>query len=117
VSENLNDWTAGEPRIVLQSCDQCGRYRYLPRQRCEACGVTEATAVPAGGEGTCVGFSVLIVTADRGQPVRLALVELAEGAIAMTRADADVRAGDRVSLRFDDATGVLLPVATRTATR
>jgi hypothetical protein len=54
-----------------------------------------------------------MVTAERGEPVCFALVELAEGPVAMTHADPDVRAGDRVHIRFDDTTGTPLPVATR----
>jgi uncharacterized OB-fold protein len=117
MNADVNDWTAGEPRVVLHSCDQCGHYRYLPRERCEACGATEATAVAAAGRGMCVARTELTVPPDRGEPVRLALVELTEGAIAMTRADADVRTGDWVQLRFEEAAGVLLPVATRSTAR
>lgn len=111
----MSDWTAGVPRLLLYSCDRCGRYRYVPRLRCDACAAPEATPVPAAGHGLCVAFSELVVTADRGEPVRLALIEVAEGPIVMTRADADVCVGDRVEIRFDDSTGALLPVATTSA--
>jgi hypothetical protein len=62
-----------------------------------------------------VGFTELVATVQHGEPVRLALVELAEGPIVMCRADPGVRPGDRVAIRFDDSSGPLLPVATATA--
>lgn len=114
MTSRTDDWTRGRPQLLLDSCDQCGQYRYLPRLRCEACGSPDTTLVTAGeDDGVCVAFSELLVAADRGEPLRLALVELAEGPIAMTRADPDVRVGDRVRVHFEDFAGALLPVAAR----
>lgn len=95
------DWTTGVPRLVLHRCERCGHHRYLPRVRCDACGSAAATAVAAGGEGLCVALTVLHVTPDGiDEPVRLALVELDEGPIAMGRAESDVRGGVRVRVHF-----------------
>ena len=105
------DWTAGVPRLLLRSCDQCGRYRYLPSERCETCGSREVTPVPAAGSGLCVARTRLAARGDAAEPVVLVLVELDEGPVAMGRADPGVAPGDRVHVRFGSlpAAGPLVP--------
>lgn len=110
------DWTAGEPVLLVAGCGRCGNHWYLPHEHCPVCGADEVTDVAATGRGLCVAVTRLHVTADPHRagdgPVRLALVELDEGPVVMGRAHDDaLAAGDRavVSFRPDGHEGVLVP--------
>jgi uncharacterized protein len=107
------DWTDGEPRLLVATCERCGQQRYLPRLRCPVCGGEEATDAPASGRGLCVAATRLHAAATTdGEEVRLVLVELDEGPVVMGRAHDDTLApGDRALLSFrdDGRDGALVP--------
>jgi uncharacterized OB-fold protein len=72
-----------DERVVLQRCDDCGRWVYYPRSRCPSCLSDRLTWTPVDGEGTVYTFTVAEQAtaapfADE-VPQLLAVVELTEG--------------------------------------
>jgi uncharacterized OB-fold protein len=110
-------WTglrAGQ--LLLQRCDECGRFRHPPRPMCPHCQSLAWSAVPAAGRGEVVsfvrprhprwpwfegGYVVVLVELEEGVRVVSNLVEAAPDT---------VRTGMSVAVRFehfDD--GLVLP--------
>lgn len=101
MNDTLADWTSGEARLVVSACRRCHNHWYLPRLHCPVCGSTGADRVEASGTGLCVAVTRLHGSADEGAPVRLALVELDEGPLALGRVHGtDLRPGDRARVAF-----------------
>lgn len=44
--------------VRLQKCDECGRFRFIPSERCP-CGSTAATWTPIAGTGEVYAFTVI----------------------------------------------------------
>jgi uncharacterized OB-fold protein len=101
--ERMTDWTTGVARIVVSTCDNCGNVWYLPHERCPACWATESRSAAAAGTGLCVAVTQVHVTLDGGGPVGLALAELDEGVLVLGRAGGPLRAGDRVTVHFEQS--------------
>jgi uncharacterized protein len=52
-AETLPWWqAAAEHRLVVQRCDECGRYRHPPSPRCPHCHSAQASFVEHDGSGT-----------------------------------------------------------------
>ena len=52
-AETLAWWqAAAEHRLMVQRCDECGRYRHPPSPRCPTCHSVEASLVEHDGSGT-----------------------------------------------------------------
>lgn len=99
---HLDDWTDGEPRLVVTGCASCGHHWYLPQRHCPVCGSGDHDPLSAAGTGLCVAVSRVHVTTDPGaDPVVLVLVELDEGPVVMGRTHDDALApGDRAGVTF-----------------
>ncbi|MGZ4465362.1 MAG: Zn-ribbon domain-containing OB-fold protein [Nocardioides sp.] len=112
------DWTRGEPRLVLTTCGRCTHVWQLPHRHCPVCGSDDHDHEPARGTGLCVAVTRVHVTADGGDPVALALVELDEGPLVMGRLHDDGLApGDRAAVDFrpDGPGAALVPSFAREA--
>lgn len=102
IETSVDDWTQGEPRIVVTGCASCGHHWYLPQLHCPVCGSGDNDPEVAAGLGLCVAVSRVHVTTEAdADPVVLVLVELDEGPIVMGRSHDDGLApGDRAVVGF-----------------
>jgi len=107
------DWTTGEAAIVYQRCGACGAMQYFHRGFCASCGATELTELRASGEGTVYATSLVCRAATPETkahlPYNIVLVDTAEGFRMMAHGDHDLAIGDRVSARFVQFAGRLVP--------
>lgn len=94
---------AGELRI--QSCESCGALRHPPGPMCPVCHETKRSYVVASGRGTVHSFVVHHAPPIPGKtlPLRLALVDLAEGVRMVGEAKDDVEIGDAVLADFEQS--------------
>lgn len=110
--ETREFWAAAaEGRLLLKTCEDCGRAHWYPRIVCPLCGSGRVGWRPASGRGTLHAFSA---PARAEPPYVLAYVTLEEGPMLMTNVvDArpeDLRIGQAVSVRFRAAPeGRMLP--------
>jgi uncharacterized OB-fold protein len=78
---------ANQGRLVLQKCRPCGHFRWTPQILCTRCLSEDFTWEEVSGEGVIYSFTVVhrpplpAFTA----PYVLAVVELAEGPLMLTR--------------------------------
>jgi uncharacterized OB-fold protein len=83
-----------EERVVLQRCDDCGRWVHYPRSRCPSCLSDRLTWTEVDGLGTVYTFTVAEQPtappfADE-VPQLIAIVELTEGVrLSTTLVDVD----------------------------
>ena len=109
----MADWTKGEQAIVYQSCKACGGVQYFRRDFCAACGSTELAEHGASGEGTVYATSLVLRAATPETrahvPYNIVLVDAAEGFRMMAHGENDLAIGDRVTARFEQFTGRLIP--------
>ena len=72
-----------EHQLRLQRCDDCGAFRFIPKEVCPSCASVQATWTPVSGAGTVYSYST--VYRGTGQafqedlPFIVVMVELAEG--------------------------------------
>lgn len=70
-------------RMVLQRCDGCGRYRFIPGEICPHCHSRAATWTPVSGRGSVYTYTVVhrapTPAYQAHAPYVLAQVELEEG--------------------------------------
>lgn len=80
--ENMHFWSAAaEGKLLLRTCDSCGKAHWYPRAVCPLCGSTELHWTQASGRGKIYAFS----PARRAAPTyTLAYVTLDEGPAVMT---------------------------------
>ena len=113
MSEKLADWTTGAEAIVYQHCTACGARQYFRRSFCAACGSTELTENRASGAGTVYATSLVCRAATPETrahvPYNIVLVDTAEGFRMMAHGDNDLVIGDKVSARFTQFAGRLVP--------
>ena len=110
---SLADWTAGEEAIVCQCCAACGSSQYFRRSFCRLCGAPDPAEKSASGEGIVYAAS-LVVRAATPQtrahvPYNIVLVETVEGFRMMAHGDNDLAIGDKVTARFVQFAGRLVP--------
>ena len=107
------DWTKGEQAIVYQSCKACDGLQYFHRDFCAACGSTELVEHRAGGEGTVYATSLVPRAATPETrahvPYNIVLVDAAEGFRMMAHGENSLAIGDKVTARFEQFTGRLVP--------
>jgi hypothetical protein len=110
--ETREFWVAaGEGRLLLPRCDDCGRNHWYPRAHCPLCGSVRLRWVQASGRGTLHAFS----PARRAEPqYTLAYVTLDEGPTLMTNIvgapPEALRIGQPVVVRFQpSAEGRMMP--------
>jgi len=104
---------AGEGRLLLKKCSDCGAFHHYPRGLCPFCFSDRVEWVEAKGTGTVYTYSVT----RRAGPVAycIAYVTLDEGVSMLTNiVDCDlddVRIGQRVKVTFKRTeAGVAMPM-------
>lgn len=104
---------AGEGRLLLKECGDCGKPHHYPRALCPFCLSINVDWKQASGKAEIYSFSVL----RRGPPTPycIAYVKLAEGPLVMTNiVDCDldqVHIGQPVRVTFKSSTsGVPVPM-------
>ena len=109
----LADWTKAEAAIVYQSCAACGATQYFRRAFCASCGATELQDHRASGQGTVYATSLVCRAATPETrahvPYNIVLIDTDEGFRLMAHGDNDLAIGDRVSARFVQFAGRLVP--------
>ena len=113
MSDELRDWTKGEEAIVYQSCAACGKAQYFRRSFCVACGAPDPIEKRASGKGTVYATSLVVRAATPETrahvPYNIVLVDTVEGFRMMAHGDNDLAIGDKVTARFAQFAGRLLP--------
>jgi uncharacterized protein len=113
MSDTLADWTTGEEAIVYQSCAACGSLQYFRRGFCAVCGTLDPVEKRAGEEGVVYATSLVCRAATPETrahiPYNIVLVDTAEGFRMMAHGDNDLVIGDRVTARFAQFAGHMVP--------
>ncbi len=113
MSERLADWTKGAEAIGYQSCGACGKPQYFHRSFCAACGAPEPEMKRASGAGTVYATSLVCRAATPETrahvPYNIVLVDTAEGFRMMAHGDNDLAIGDKVTARYQQFAGRLVP--------
>ena len=111
--QRMDDWTAGAEAIVYQSCAACGSTQYFRRSFCAACGAPDPIEKRASGEGTVYAASLVVRAATpeirAHVPYNIVLVDTVEGFRMMAHGDNDLAIGDKVTARFVQFAGRLVP--------
>ncbi len=109
----LADWTTSAEAIVYQSCAVCGSLQYFRRSFCCACGAPDPMEKCASGEGTVYAISQVVRAATPETrahvPYNIILVDTAEGFRMMAHGNNDLAIGDKVTARFAQFAGRLVP--------
>jgi len=109
----LADWTTGAEAIVYQSCASCGGSQYFRRSFCCVCGAPDPIEKHASGEGTVYATSQVVRAATPETrahvPYNIVLVDTVEGFRMMAHGDNDLVIGDKVTTRFAQFAGRLVP--------
>jgi uncharacterized OB-fold protein len=113
MSNKPADWTTGQPAILYQCCNACGNVQYFRRGFCAACGAANPAEKRAGGEGTVYATSQVCRAATPETrahvPYNIVLIDTAEGFRMMAHGDNNLAIGDKVSARFTQFAGRLVP--------
>jgi len=113
MSPRIDDWTTGTEAIVYQSCASCGRLQYFRRSFCAGCGAPDPVEKRAGGAGTVYATSLVCRAATPETrahvPYNIVLVDALEGFRMMAHGDNDLAIGDKVSARYQQFAGRLVP--------
>ena len=111
--QTLADWTTGEEAIAYQSCAGCGSLQYFRRSFCCACGAPDPIDMCAKGTGTVYATSLVCRAATPETrahvPYNIVLVDTSEGFRMMAHGDNDLVIGDKVTARFAQFAGRLVP--------
>jgi uncharacterized OB-fold protein len=109
----LADWTTGAESIVYQSCASCRSSQYFRRSFCCVCGAPDPIEKHASGEGTVYATSQVVRAATPETrahvPYNIVLVDTVEGFRMMAHGDNDLAIGDKVTARFAQFAGRLVP--------
>ena len=113
MSGKLPGWTKGEESIVYQSCAACGKTQYFHRSFCAACEAADPAEKRASGAGTVYATSLICRAATPETrahvPYNIVLVDTVEGFRMMAHGDNDLAIGDKVTARFTQFAGRLVP--------
>lgn len=116
-SKQLTGWTTGAEAIVYQSCVACGSLQYFRRSFCVSCGAPDPVEKRASGAGTVYAASLVCraATAETRAhiPYNIVLVDTVEGFRMMAHGDNDLAIGDKVTARFAQFAGRLVPYFAR----
>jgi uncharacterized OB-fold protein len=111
--QTLADWTTGAEAIVYQCCAVCGTLQYFRRSFCCVCGAQDPVEKCASGEGTVYATSLVVRAATPETrahvPYNIVLVDTSEGFRMMAHGDNDLAIGDKVTARFAQFAGRLVP--------
>ena len=109
----MSGWITGEESIVYQSCAACGARQYFRRSFCAVCGAPDPVEKRASGEGTVYATSLVCRAATPETrahvPYNIVLVDTSEGFRMMAHGDNDLCIGDKVTARFEQFAGRLVP--------
>jgi uncharacterized OB-fold protein len=112
------DWTTGVEAISYQVCSSCHSIQYFRRAFCAACGAPDPVDKIASGQGTVYATSLVLRAATPEArahvPYNIVLVDTAEGFRMMAHGAHDLVIGDKVSARYTQFTGRLVPCFERT---
>lgn len=100
---------AAEHRFVLQRCRQCGRFQYMPLERCPSCSGSYEW-VDASGKGVLHTFTIMRVAYHPAfndeVPYNVSVVELEEGPLMVTNVvgceNDELEIGAAVEVVFED---------------
>jgi len=113
MSGQIIDWTKGAEAIVYQTCNACGARQYFRRSFCAACGSPDVTERRASGAGTVYATSLVCRAATPETrahvPYNIVLVDTDEGFRMMAHGDNALTIGDKVTARFTQFAGRLVP--------
>ena len=113
MNEKLADWTGGAEAIVYQNCTACGARQYFRRSFCAVCGALDPQDKRASGEGTVYAASLVCRAATPETrahvPYNILLVDTSEGFRMMAHGDNDLAIGDKVTARYKQFAGRLVP--------
>jgi uncharacterized OB-fold protein len=113
------DWTTGVEAITYQCCAACNANQYFRRTFCAACGAPDPADRIASGQGTVYATSLVLRAATPEArahvPYNIVLIDAAEGFRMMAHGANDLVIGDRVTARFTQFTGRLVPFFERTS--
>jgi uncharacterized OB-fold protein len=113
MTDKLADWTKGAEAIVYQSCGACGAVQYFHRSFCAACGAPDPAQKRASGTATVYATSLVCRAATPETrahvPYNIVLVDAAEGFRMMAHGDNDLAIGDKVTARYRQFAGKLVP--------
>jgi uncharacterized OB-fold protein len=103
-----------QERLLIQKCQECGRFQFFPRPLCGACLSLRLAWQEASGRGSVYSFTLVRVprhpvfrklVEETGQPIVFAEIELAEGVRMLSQIvgcrPEDVRLGARVRVTFE----------------
>jgi uncharacterized OB-fold protein len=109
----MSGWTTGEAAIVYQCCGACGARQYFQRTFCAACGAPDPVERRASGAGTVYATSLVCRAATPETrahvPYNIVLVDTLEGFRMMAHGDNALVIGDKVTARFAQFAGRLVP--------
>ena len=99
-------------KLLIQQCESCGTHQFYPRTICTSCSAISLKWVEASGKATVTSWTIIRHPVSEAYaeevPYVIALVELQEGPVMMTRMiDCDpesVRSGMAVEACFEDWT-------------
>lgn len=107
---------AGDGRLLLLRCKECGRFRFPPTPSCKGClGMTSAWE-PVSGKGVIWSWVVYRRAYFPGAqvPYTVAIVQVAEGPLLATNIvgseESALRIGAKVEAVFISEQGVAIPV-------
>jgi uncharacterized OB-fold protein len=101
-----------EHSIRVQKCDNCGHFRYVPKEICNNCRAVEATWTPIAGTGEIYTYTVVrrapTPAYQEDAPYALVHVTMDEGFRMIGSIKVDdpdsVAIGQRVQVTYDDVT-------------
>ena len=112
------DWTKDAEAIVYQVCAACGSVQYFQRRFCCTCGSPDLKVARASGDGVIYATSLVMRAATPEArahvPYNIVLVDAVEGFRMMAHGDNDLAIGDKVTAKFRQFTGRLVPYFERT---
>jgi uncharacterized protein len=116
---NRHFWTGGaDDDLRFTRCDDCGLYLHPPAWICRRCLSRNVSVAAVSGRGTVLSFTInhQAWLPELDEPYNVAVVELVEqpGLRLMTNivecANEDVQIGMPVTVRFERAGDVFVPV-------
>lgn len=102
--------------FLIQQCDSCSEHIFFPRVICTHCGSSDLKWVKPSGKGTVYSSTTLRRRPEKGGPLNVSLIDLAEGPRMMSRVEGidaeSVRIGMQVTATIiqDQDMGVPLVV-------
>jgi uncharacterized OB-fold protein len=73
--------------FLIQRCNSCSGHIFFPRVICTHCGSSDIEWVKPSGKGTVYSTTTLRRKAEKGGPLNVCLIDLAEGPRMMSRVE------------------------------